>query len=368
MQEQRYDFVILTVGKYSGLPNIPVFPPGKGPESFKRNVIHSMDCAKMETGFMKAKNPVVVGLGKTAIDIAMACSAANGIENPCTVLYRTVHWAIPGDLPVPLGYLLLNRFSHLIVHKPEEGFLLKVLATILSPLRWAISKYVERAIIKAVNLRKYDMVPKHGFFQEANSCSAASLPQGFYDRVDEGSIKLVKSQNFNFCEDGIFIEGKGESIKTELVILCTGFRGADKVRDMFMSPFFKKCITASDNDSLCQLYREMIHPRIPQLAVVGMAESVSNLQTAEMMSRWLAELLDGNIKIPSIKDMEKNIAEWDKHLKPSPSYGKRFCVGTYNIWFNDKLCQDMGWNPKRKKSALAELFEPYGPLDYAQPQ
>ncbi|GAA0160894.1 hypothetical protein LIER_39126 [Lithospermum erythrorhizon] len=134
MQEEQFDFVILTVGKFSGVPNIPVFPPGKGPESFKGNVIHSMDYAKMETGFLKAKSPVVVGFGKTAVDIAMACSAANGTENPCTMLYRSVRWIVPGDLPIPVEYLFLNRFSELQVRKPEEGFLLKILATILSPL------------------------------------------------------------------------------------------------------------------------------------------------------------------------------------------------------------------------------------------
>ena len=138
-------------------------------KAFHGDVIHSMDYANMDyesaRDFVRGRRVTVVGFQKFAMDIAMECSTANGsknstsfieiwhrffffnlmvivifiyagVEHPCRVLYRTEHWTIPDYNPwgVPLPYLYLNRFSELMVHKPGEGFLLSLLATILAPL------------------------------------------------------------------------------------------------------------------------------------------------------------------------------------------------------------------------------------------
>lgn len=111
--------------------------------------------------------------------------------------------------------------------------------------------------------------------------------------------------------------------------------------------------------------RECIHARIPQLAVIGFSESISNLYTSEMRCRWLAELLGGTFKVPSIKEMEKDVKRWDEYAKLyTGKYYRRSCIGALHIWYSDQMCKDIGWNPKRKKGLLAELFEPYGPTDY----
>ncbi|CAN1276127.1 Probable flavin-containing monooxygenase 1 [Linum perenne] len=371
-------FVILCVGKYSEVPNVPKFATGKGPEAFQGKVIHSMEYSDMgakESGkLVKGKRVAIVGSQKHAMDIAMECCRINGKEIPCRVLYRTEHWNLPDYMPwgFPLAYLYFNRFSELLVHKPGEGIFLSLLATILSPIRWAISKFVESDIKHRHQLAKHGMVPKHGFIQDISSCLIATVPEKFFDKVEKGSIVMTKSPSFSFCKEGITIEGgkdegQGVRLEADLVIYATGFKGEKKLQDIFRSKQFSKLIVGSPNAAL-PLYRDCIPPRIPQLAVLGFSESLSNLFTSEMRCRWLMELLDGRFKLPEIKEMEKDAARWDGYLKEyGGEYYKRSCIGALHIWHNDQLCKDMGWNPRRKSGLWAELFEPYGPLDYVSP-
>ncbi|KAM3376733.1 hypothetical protein P3S68_009146 [Capsicum galapagoense] len=358
---------------FSQIPNIPKFPGNKGPEAFESEVIHSMDYSKMEpktaANFVKGKHVAVVGFQKSGMDIAMECSTVNGIERPCTVVVRTPHWNLPDFSPwgFHLGYLYMNRFSELLVHKPGEGLLLNLLATTLSPLRWAFSKFVESYIKRKNRLAEHGMVPEHSFLNDLSSCSLSVLPDGFYDRVEERSIKLIKKVEIvGFCKEGILLKGQAEPIKSDLVILATGFRGIDKLKHIFESPKYQEFIAGIDDSAAVPLYRERIHPGIPQLAIIGFSESITSLYTSEIRCRWLAELLDGKFKLPSIKMMEKDTAEWDKYKKRN-SYNKYYrgsCIAALHVWHNDQLCKDMGWNPKRKKGFWAEWFEPYGPMDY----
>ncbi|XP_049389388.1 probable flavin-containing monooxygenase 1 isoform X2 [Solanum stenotomum] len=372
-QVYQVDFVIVCVGRFSQVPNIPEFPPKKGAEAFEGQVIHSMEYSNMDpetaANFVKGKHVAIVGFQKSGMDIAMECSTINGTERPCTVVIRTPHWNLPDFFPwgLNLGYLYLTRSSELTVHKPGEGLVLSLLATTLSPLRWALSKFVEIYVRRKHRLAKHGMVPDHSFLNEFSSCSLSIVPEGFYDRVEEGSIKLVKrAECVGFSKEGMMLKGQVEPIKSDLVILATGFKGIDKLKHIFESKKYQEFIAGLDDSAAVPLYRECIHPRIPQLAIIGFSESITNLYTSEIRCRWLAELLDGKFKVPSIKVMEKDIAEWDKYKKRY-SYNKYYrnsCIAALHVWHNDQLCKDMGWNPKRKKGFWAEWFQPYGPMDY----
>ncbi|GJN34533.1 hypothetical protein PR202_gb23203 [Eleusine coracana subsp. coracana] len=140
-QMYEFDFLILCIGRFSGVPNIPAFPPNRGPDAFRGRVLHSMDLSDMDdadaAALVKGKRVAVVGSGKSAYDIAAECAEANGVEHPCTTVCRSPQWIVHDTEvwgKVNLGYLFVNRFAELMVRKPEAGMVSSLLATLLAPL------------------------------------------------------------------------------------------------------------------------------------------------------------------------------------------------------------------------------------------
>uniref|UniRef100_A0A6N2K112 Flavin-containing monooxygenase n=1 Tax=Salix viminalis TaxID=40686 RepID=A0A6N2K112_SALVM len=356
IQVYHAEFVVLCVGQFSGLPNIPGFLPNQGPEVFKGKVTEKTrrvlsNSFKKQYYLCCIQNSLWFWLNlwmeclinsASVVILSLFCLSIiyhSGVKYPCTMIKRNAHWFLPSDnlSGLVLGFLYFNRFSEFMVHKPGETFLLSFVATMLSPC----------------------------FLEDFSSCQIAMLPDKFYDRVEEGSIIIKNSHNLSFCEEGLIIDGENRPIETDVVIFATGFKGDEKLRNIFESPVFKNNIMGSPTATV-SLYRQIIHPRIPRLAIIGYNENFSNLGRSEIKSVWLSHLLDGKLELPSIRDMEKEANMWADHIKQvTGRYFRRACISNSSIWYSDQLCKDMGYNPRRKKGILADLFIPYAPTDYA---
>lgn len=64
--------------------------------------------------------------------------------------------------------------------------------------------------------------------------------------------------------------------------------------------------------------------------------------------------------------MEDDVNNWKNCMQRFAGMNyRRHCVSVLlQIYFNDLLCKDMGFKPRRKNWFLAELFAPYIPMDY----
>ncbi|CAL5037989.1 unnamed protein product [Urochloa decumbens] len=380
-QTHRFDFLILCIGRY-GAPKLPTFPHGRGPEVFRGRVLHSMEYAAMAhedaAELVRGKRVAVVGAGKSAMDIVAQCAEANGSKYPCTMVYRSAHWMVDPKVARRVNFFTFTsaRWTELMVHKPGEGFMLSLLATILTPVRWAMSKVTEAYYKRSIPMSEHGMVPDCGFDQASLGWRLGILPEGFYSMVDEGSIELRRCASVaGFSADGLGLDnadGSGEPAVAgaDVVILSTGFDIDRPLRNMFTSPWFAEIIS-SDGDAVLPLYRHILHPRIPQLAVVGYAESGSSIYPYEMMAKWVAHLLAGAVRLPpaGVRDMERGAAEWARWgaaaRRRCGGHFLKSCVASVTTWYHDQLCRDMGYSPRRKDGWLAELLEPYGPTDYA---
>ncbi|KAI5065127.1 hypothetical protein GOP47_0019822 [Adiantum capillus-veneris] len=362
-----FDFLVLCIGRYGDIPKLPAYPASKGPEIFQGKVLHSMEYAKLDDcaakHLLQDKRVVVIGMMKSALDVAVEASNANqGIRgHPCTVIFRAAHWMLPHHEPfgLPLSYLYSTRLSELMIPKPDQGFLLSVISTLLTPARWAISKLVEKYLLHTLPLRELGLVPNQTFFEQFASCQVPLLPDAFFQRVKDGQINLLKAESWSFSKSGVVL-GDRTSIEADVVILCTGYDGEKKLRSL-LQPVTREL---QNFGSVIPLYRGVIHPRIPHLAIMGFHENLSNLHSAEMGARWLAHLLSQKISLPSIGTMETVTQKWIEYMRNATPFYQKSCIGAVSIWHSDQVCQDLGWNPRRKRNFFQELLAPYSNMDY----
>lgn len=123
--------------------------------------------------------------------------------------------------------------------------------------RWLFSNIAENYFKWNMPLQKHGMVPEHSFFQSITSCLITLMPEKFYDKVEEGSIILKRPQTFSFCKNGLSIDGEGELVvESDLVIFATGFKGDQKLRDIFTSKWFQQIVAGSSNTTI-PLYRSV---------------------------------------------------------------------------------------------------------------
>nr|QNT35806.1 fern oxime synthase 1 [Pteridium aquilinum] len=364
-----FEYVLVCVGHYGDIAKTPKFAvPSKGPQAFHGKVLHSLDYSKLDEAATKklltGKRVIVVGSRKSALDAVMEASNSNrGPDGkPVTLLFRTPHWVIAHHFfyGIPMSYMT-SRFSQLLVPQPGGGSTLHdIISAALSPLRWALSKALEFYLLSTLPLAEHGFVPNQNIFEEFKSCKLTLLPEHFFDYVKEGHIKLQKTSTWCFSSNGVTLPN-GDELEADVIILCTGYEGERKIKSLLGTSFED---ILQENDSSIPLYRGVLPPRIPNMAILGFQESYSNLFSAEMSARWVAYWIAGKIALPNKEIMEMEAYKWLRNTKPFMTINDKTCVNTTALQLADQMCRDMGWNSRRKKSLLQEIFAPYGNMDY----
>ncbi|URD96729.1 Flavin-containing monooxygenase [Musa troglodytarum] len=354
VQWYEFEFVVMCIGKYGDVPNMPEFPQGKGPEVFQGKVMHSLDYCKLDEEaaetLMKGKKVVVIGYKKSAIDLAVECAAVNrgpGGE-PCTMVIRTLHWTVPSYAIWGLPFFLFfsTRFSQFLHERPNQGLLRSLACHLLSPVRRGVSKFIESYLTWKLPLEEYGLKPDHPFVEDYASCQMAILPENFFAEADQGRILFKKSSRWCFWEGGVVLDD-GTRLEADVVLLATGFDGKKKLRSVLPEP-------------------GTIHPLIPHMAFVGYIESVSNLHTSELRCKWLGRLLKGHFELPSVEEMFRQTSQETEVMKRTTRFYRRHCISTFSINHSDEMCEEMGWSSWRKRNWMSEAFGAYNNQDYKE--
>lgn len=361
--DEHFDFVVICIGLYSNMPNLPEFPDR---DRFEGEVMHNSSLKSDEQ--LEGKHVAVVGYGKSATDAALEAAEAAAETH---IIFREPHWPIPRYLAgvLPFKWGLLNRLCSTLIPPyqymtPAEKFM----HTAGKPLTWVYWRIVEALIYFHCRLgsrfgTRVSLVPKKPIEIDAFGESTQVPKNEFFRLARNGTIQLHKTVIEKYTPSGVQLDN-GELLDLDTVILATGW----KTDFSFIAPDVWSRLEPGDDGFY--LYRHILHPKVPGLAFIGRASSISSILTYSLQSWWLANLLKNQLLLPSTEDMSRNIEEmraWKQSWMPfSSARSARLIAHTQH--YHDELVRDLGLSPLRKTGVFAplkELIFPYEPKDYA---
>ena len=365
IHEESFEYIILAAGQYTDGKNIPHF---LDEEQFKGQILTERDITSLDV--FKQKRVVIVGYGKSALDMAtLAAERSTEVHH----VFRTPSWLIPEwILGAHFTYALFTRFGNVMMTSwaqptAMERFLHNKLPFVISSF-WDFIQSIVLFQLKrtgkgkgpAAQERLKTLIPEHKILMDFRS-SGALGPENYYPLVAEGKILPYRSEIECFSRDTVQLKN-GRVIPCDVVILSTGY----------LTPTFPflpdqyRSILEAEKDGP-QLYRHLIHPRIPRLAFAGFNHGYMHVPTVEIGTQWLCAYLRGELALPSPEEMERSIESvrnWKReHIKFENA--RSGAVSTRFQQYIDILLKELEVSPYRKlPNPLAELFSRYEASDY----
>ncbi len=264
--ERRYRAVLVANGHLWD-PRWPDFPG-----SFDGAVIHSHDYRTADP--FKDKHVLVVGIGNSAVDIAVdVCRQARST----TLSTRRSAWIMPKYI---MG-IPVDRWSAFMTRK------LKLPTRVTRAL-------MRRLMFLAVgDQARYGVPrPKHSIWQEHATLSQELLPYVGHGWIGiKPNVREMRGREVCF-EDGT-------SLPVDAIIHATGYKTT--------FPFIDRSLFEV-KDGQASLYRRMIPPSLPGLFMVGLVQPIGpTIPLVEIQARWVASVLAGETALPDAAAMQDEI-------------------------------------------------------------
>ncbi|KAF2133690.1 FAD/NAD(P)-binding domain-containing protein [Dothidotthia symphoricarpi CBS 119687] len=410
----------------TGLTSEPHVPTFVGQGDFASPIFHSKDFA-LHAGTLKtARSVAVLGGAKSAWDAAYAYATA-GIPVDMIIRNsgRGPVWMAPAyvtPLKKWLEKLVHTRCLQLMspcVWGDEDGY--------ASPRRFLHGTWLGRKMVDTfwgvlgddvVTLNGYNdpkhpemkkLKPRNSAFWVGSGLSILNYPTDFFELIRNGSIRIHLADVTHLSEKTVHLSN-GEHIKTDALFCATGWKSrppitflpAGLLAELGMphysstpDPLVKKAdaailakfprlkdqpITArpkqgeDKKDTPNQpflLHRFIAPPSTLQnrnIVFAGMISTITTSICAQTQALWISAYFDGKLArlaSPATARWETVLhSRFGKWRYPC-GYGDRLPDFVFDaVPYVDMLLKDVGLESHRKKTALAEMTEPYGPEDY----
>jgi cation diffusion facilitator CzcD-associated flavoprotein CzcO len=219
------------------------------------------------------KNVLVVGIGNSAMDIAVESSF---VARNTFLSSRRGAYILPKYLfGRPLDQIGVNALT--------------------GKLPWGF----RQAILSAMYRVGVGKVQDYGLPEPDHKLGDAhpTISADFLNRIAHGEMTWKPNITRLDGDRVVFEDGSAEAI--DIIVYCTGYK--------VTFPFFDEdFVSAPDND--LPLFRRVFKPGIDNLAFIGLLQPLGAIMPlAEAQGRWLASYLRGEYRLPPLPEMEADV-------------------------------------------------------------
>ena len=245
----------------------PAFP---GHERFAGVQMHSHDYAGEDPDLFRDKSVVVLGMGNSAMDIAVEASF---VARDVYLAARRGAWVIP----------------KYILGRPMDSMQAS------ARIPFAIRRRAQEALLRLVvgDMERYGLPkPDHRFLEAHPTVSDDVLSRLAHGEIaPKPNIAELTERTVRFAD--------GSEVDADVVVYCTGYR----VTFPFLDPAL---ISAPDND--LPLFRRVFHPDVGGIYFIGLLQPIGAIMPlAELQSQWICDHLAGRYQLPPDVELHADI-------------------------------------------------------------
>jgi cation diffusion facilitator CzcD-associated flavoprotein CzcO len=292
-QTREYDALLVANGHHWN-PRWPE-PAFGGSDSFTGIQMHAH--SYRENSIFAGKRAVILGMGNSAMDIAVECSY---VAERTYLSARQGVWIIPKYVfGKPVDQM---RNDPRVPFKVRQRFIQALIRSYVGPPeRYGLPK------------------PNHRFGEAHPTISGRIL-----DRIQHGTI--TPKPNIDSFEGSRVKFLDGSAVEADVVVHCTGYK--------ITFPFFDEdLISAPDNR--IELFRRVFHPEIPNVFFIGLLQPLGAIMPlAETQGAWVGDYLLGDYALPGQARMRADIRADQAAMRARYVASKRH---TIQVDFDDYL-------------------------------
>jgi cation diffusion facilitator CzcD-associated flavoprotein CzcO len=256
-ETRTYDALLVANGHHWD-PRWPE-PPFPGSDTFAGVQMHAHSYE--DNSIFLGKRVVVLGIGNSAVDIAVESSYA---AERTYLAARRGAWIIPK--------YLFGRPIDQLSNDPRIPF--------------RIRQRVIHQLVKAYMGRpeRYGLPKPDHLFGEAHPTISGRI----LDRIQHGTV--IPKPNISRLEGSHVHFVDGTSVEADMVVYCTGYK--------ITFPFFDPDLVSAPENHI-ELFRRVFHPDIPNLFFIGLLQPLGAIMPlAEAQGEWVADYLTGTYALP----------------------------------------------------------------------